>query len=170
MTSQTSRITYLYESAFNSTISDLPLHRPHAPWSAIHGFSPVAYPNPMTLDPLPALKSEDAYQFPTKGETGSLTCSSSGGSSFEPTVYPMGYFSEDEQRPVTARDPEPREDLILALIMITRHRIGQAVIVADNQTAQRALQYPGRQSGQYLREVIIAAPNKAMDEGLTVRF
>lgn len=62
------------------------------------------------------------------------------------------------------------QGIFLALIIILRHRSSQAVVFTDNQAALQALQSPGRQSGQYLVEAIIAAQNKAKEDGLTVRF
>ncbi|KAI3054683.1 hypothetical protein CBS147353_11406 [Aspergillus niger] len=62
------------------------------------------------------------------------------------------------------------QGIFLALIIIIRHRISRAVVFTDNQAALRAIQNPGRQSGQYLLEAVIAALDKAREGGLTVRF
>ncbi|GFF96867.1 hypothetical protein IFM47457_11104 [Aspergillus lentulus] len=77
------------------------------------------------------------------------------------------YMGEQSEDTVYAAE---LQGIFLALIIIIRRRICQAVVFTDNQAALRAIQNPGRQSGQYLLEAVIAALEKAREEGLTVRF
>jgi ribonuclease HI len=62
------------------------------------------------------------------------------------------------------------QGILLALIIILRRQIQHAIIFTDKQAALRALQNPGRQSGQYILETILVALEKARQHKLITRF
>ncbi|KAF4248432.1 hypothetical protein CNMCM8980_005985 [Aspergillus fumigatiaffinis] len=62
------------------------------------------------------------------------------------------------------------QGILLALIIILRRQIQHAIIFTDNQAALRALQNPGRQSGQYILETILLALERARQHKLIIRF
>jgi ribonuclease HI len=77
------------------------------------------------------------------------------------------YMGEQSETTVYAAE---LQGIFLALVIIIRHRICRAVVFTDNQAALRAIQNPGRRSGQYLVDVVIAALDKAREDGLTISF
>jgi ribonuclease HI len=77
------------------------------------------------------------------------------------------YMGEQSEATVYAAE---LQGILLALIIILRRQIQHAIIFTDNQAALRALQNPGRQSGQYILETILVALEKARQHKLITRF
>jgi ribonuclease HI len=77
------------------------------------------------------------------------------------------YMGEQSEATVYAAE---LQGILLALIIILRRQIQHAIIFTDNQAALRALQNPGRQSGQYILETILVALEKTRQHNLIIRF
>ncbi|PYH67178.1 ribonuclease H family protein [Aspergillus vadensis CBS 113365] len=77
--------------------------------------------------------------------------------------------AEGEQSEATVYAAE-LQGILLALIIILCRPIQHAIIFTDNQAALRALQIPGRQSGQYILETVLVALEKARQRKLIIRF
>ena len=58
--------------------------------------------------------------------------------------------------------------ILLALVIILRRQIQHVVFFNENQAALRAIQTPGRQSGQYVLETVLAAIDRARTSKLTI--